>query len=99
MTVTMLRAALHLADRGLAVFPCQPQSKRPATMHGAKDATRDPGAIETWWRQVPIYNLAVATGQVSGIIVLDVDNIDAEAELHKLEEENGALPATVEAIT
>jgi hypothetical protein len=100
MTVTpMLRAALQLAEKGLAVFPCQPQSKRPATMHGVKDATKDPGAIEAWWHQVPIYNLAVATGEVSGIIVLDVDNTDAEAELRKLEHEHSTLPATVESIT
>jgi hypothetical protein len=68
-------------------------------MHGVKDATTDARAIETWWRQVPIYNLAIATGEVSGIIVLDVDNTDAEAELRKLELEHGALPATVESIT
>jgi hypothetical protein len=95
----MLRAARRLAEKGLAVFPCQPQGKQPATLHGFKDATTDPGAIEAWWRRVPSYNIAVATGKVSGIVVVDIDNDDAEAELRKLELEHSTLPATVESIT
>jgi hypothetical protein len=64
-----------------------------------KDATIDPDVIEHWWRQEPSFNIGVATGTTSGIMVVDIDNIDAEAELRKLEDANGALPATVEAIT
>src|SRR4051794_20001223 len=41
-----LVAALLLAQRGWAVFPCQetdgPRAKSPYTAHGFKDATRDP---------------------------------------------------------
>jgi Bifunctional DNA primase/polymerase, N-terminal/Primase C terminal 1 (PriCT-1) len=99
MTANFLRAALKLADRGLHVFPCKPRDKRPATLHGVKDATIDPDVIERWWRQEPSFNIGVATGTTSGIMVIDVDNIDAEAELKKLETANGALPATVESIT
>jgi hypothetical protein len=94
-----LRAALKLADRGLRVFPCRPHDKRPATLHGVKDATIDPDAIQRWWRQEPTFNIGVATGAVSGIMVIDVDDLDAEAELEKLEDENGALPSTVEGVT
>ena len=35
----------------------------------------------------------------SGIFVVDVDGLDAEATLRRLEAEHGALPATVEVIT
>jgi hypothetical protein len=98
MTV-LLRAALKLADRGLRVFPCQPRDKRPATAHGMKDATTDSGVIERWWRQEPNFNIGVATGAVSNIMVVDVDDLDAEAELKKLETLHGALPATVESVT
>ena len=38
-----LLAALGYARRGLAVFPCRPLDKRPATKHGFKDATTDKG--------------------------------------------------------
>jgi hypothetical protein len=95
---SLLGAALKLAERGLLVFPCRPKDKRPATPHGVKDATLDVGAITAWWRQAD-YNIGVATGAVSGIMVLDLDDVDAEVELHKLEDVHGALPPTVEAVT
>lgn len=99
MTALMLRAALQLAERGLAVFPCRPHDKRPATAHGVKDATTDPGVIESWWRQLPSCNIGIATGPISKILVIDIDDLDAEAELKKLETEHAALPDTVESIT
>lgn len=96
----MLRSALTLATRkGLCVFPCQPRDKRPAVANGVKAATREPQTIREWWRQMPDANIAFATGKPSGIFVVDVDGIDAEAELRRLEAEHGALPATVEVIT
>jgi hypothetical protein len=93
----MLQAALQLAERGLAVFPCRPRDKRPATAHGCKDATTDVIEVQTWWQENPSYNIGIATGAVSGIFVVDVDN--AESELRRLEQQNGELPPTVEAIT
>ena len=95
----MLHAALTLAQQGLAVFPCQPRDKRPATERGCLDATTEPVIIRRWWRSNPDYNVAIATGAVSGVFVGDVDGVDAESELRKLEAEHGALPPTVEAIT
>jgi hypothetical protein len=95
----MLRTALALAEKGMRVFPCAVRAKEPATPRGCKDATADPHMIRHWWGLEPQYNLAVATGAVSGIIAIDIDGPDAEAELRKLELEHGALPATVEVIT
>jgi hypothetical protein len=95
----LARAALALARRGLAVFPCCPRGKRPATTNGVKDATTDPDTIQRWWGREPQLNVAVATGDVSAIFVLDVDGVDAEAELRKLEQKYGELPSTVETIT
>ena len=95
----MIRAALAYARKGLQIFPCQPCAKRPATANGLKDATTDPDRIRAWWHHEPAFNVAVATGAVSGIFVVDVDGLDAEAELRKLEAEHGTLPATIEAIT
>jgi hypothetical protein len=95
----MIRAALHLAARGLPVFPCWPMDKLPATTHGCLDATIDASQIREWWRREPHYNIAVATGPASGIFVVDVDGPDAEAELKKLETQYRALPSSVEVIT
>jgi len=95
----MLNTALILADRGFAVFPCMPRDKRPATANGLKDATKDRVVIQRWWRQEPEFNVAIATGPASGVFVIDVDTVDAEAELAKLETAHGNLPPTVEVIT
>ena len=95
----MLRAALTLAEKGMAVFPCQPRDKRPATERGCLDATTEPVIIKRWWRNNPDFNVAIATGSISDVFVGDIDGVDAEAELRKLEAAHGALPPTVEAIT
>jgi putative DNA primase/helicase len=93
------QAALAYARRGFAVFPCVQRGKVPATRHGCRDATKDLAQVTAWWRENPSYNVAVATGPVSKVFVLDVDGIDAEASLRKLEEQDGALPETIESIT
>ena len=93
----MIDVALQLASRGLCVFPCRPRDKLPATEHGCRDATTDPDIIRRWWRSEPRYNIGCATGRVSGVFVVDID--DAEAALRALEAKHGALPSTVEVIT
>jgi putative DNA primase/helicase len=94
-------AALHLARKGLHVFPCRVRGKQPATTNGFKDASRDPEVVTRWWSLGPSYNIGVATGAGSGVFVLDVDGGEraGEASLRALEAEHGALPATVESIT
>src|SRR5262249_21033491 len=99
MTMAMVRGALALAGKGLHVLPCLPRDKPPATANGLKAATTNPDTIRQWWQQDLQFNIAFATGEPSGIFVVDVDGIDAEAELRKLEAQHGALPPTVEVIT
>jgi hypothetical protein len=64
--------ALAFARIGWPVFPCHPGTKTPATRHGFKDATTDPGQIRAWWNRNPAANLAIATG-APGPDVLDID--------------------------
>jgi len=99
MQSTLISTALTLARRGRAIFPCLPYGKRPATRRGLKDATTDLDTIRDWWRHEPLFNVAVATGAISGFFAIDIDGLDAEAGLRKLERELGELPATVEVIT
>jgi hypothetical protein len=91
--------AVRLATKGIHIFPCLARDKRPATPHGYKDATTDLAIITQWFRQDPDLNLAIATGTISNLFVVDVDNADAEMELRKLEAQLGNLPSTVEVIT
>ena len=54
------------------MFPCQPGQKTPATPHGYRNASTDPGQIIAWFSRQPDCNLAIATG-FPGPDVLDVD--------------------------
>lgn len=70
--VTPRQAALALAAAGVPVFPVA-ASKHPLTPHGFHDASIDPGQIAHWWNRHPSANLAIPTGRVSGVVVVDVD--------------------------
>ncbi|WP_327105442.1 bifunctional DNA primase/polymerase [Nonomuraea glycinis] len=61
----MLAAALALAGRGVPVFPCVPNGKRPlgrAVPHGYLDATTDIELVSRWWTAEPMANVAAPTG-------------------------------------
>ena len=105
-------AALQLAACGCPVFPvhsvdeqgrcscgspaCSSPGKHPRAGHGVKDATTDSVQIHEWWEQWPDANIGLATGEVSGIIVLDVDpRHGGDRSLEMLEREYGDLPKTV----
>jgi hypothetical protein len=74
---TLLNAALDYAARGIAVFPCQSENKRPHTSNGFKDASKDPVIIERWWQRWPDAMIATPTGSSLGAWVLDVDDPEA----------------------
>jgi len=93
------KTARSYARLGLAVFPLQPKGKTPATSSGCLQATTDKDVIDGWWNAGPDMNIGIATGSVSGIFVVDIDDEAGESTLRELERTNGDLPATVEAIT
>ena len=94
----LLSSALTFASAGIPVFPTDRQ-KRPLTPHGLLDATTDRETITAWWTRWPNANVAIRTGQVSGLVVLDVDGPDGADSLFELEREHGALPTTTTAVT
>lgn len=76
-------AAIGYAARGWAVFPLRPREKTPATAHGVLDATTDIETVRRYWQILPDANIGIATGQASGLLVLDVDGPEAAAALAK----------------
>lgn len=62
-----------LLNRGFIIFPCGQNGKKPITEHGFKDATKDREIINGWFTKNPDANVAIPTGKVNGITVLDVD--------------------------
>lgn len=106
--MTLLEYAIAYAERGWPVFPihtptesgcscrnaqCARVGKHPRISQGRNGATINPDTIRNWWAVWPEANIGIATGQESGLIVLDVDD-GGEATLTGL-----ALPDTVEQIT
>jgi hypothetical protein len=65
------------AAKNWATFPLAPRSKEPlAGSRGMKDATTDP---QSWPAGA---NLAVATGEISGLAVVDVDTEQGQRSLY-----------------
>ena len=78
---TLMRAALALAERGMAVLPLHPGTKRPAVRRDWEGcATTSIEQIERWWYRSP-YNIGVATGP-SKLIVVDLDAPRAACKRH-----------------
>lgn len=94
-------AALGYAARGWAVFPLAPRAKLPPKgSKGLLDASKDTALIERWWDAVPDYNVAIATGEASGLFVLDIDpRHKGDHYIKLLQEQHGRLPDTVTVLT
>jgi len=88
----ILMAALRHAKAGRPVFPCY-ANKQPATKNGFKDATCDPKQIERWFAYGARL-LALPTGKVSGLVVVDIDGEQGWESLRDLERRHEALPTT-----
>ena len=88
----------HAGPQGNGRIPVPAEEKLPATQHGCRTPPSTADIISEWWRERPDCNVAVATGAASGAFVVDIDGLDAEAELRKLEAAHGPLPATVEGV-
>ena len=66
---------------------------------GVKDATVDPKQIKAWWKHWPNANIGIATGRISGVVVIDIDGPDGEKSLKKLQRQCEKLPKTLRAQT
>lgn len=83
------QAALRFAEAGIPVFPCYPNSKKPATERGFHDATTDISVIDGWWAQAD-YNLAFSPAD-AGWGIIDPDGPEGEAAWAKLVAEHGPI--------
>ena len=105
MSNKLLDAAIEYATKyNWAVFPCSPNSKKPLTPHGCKDAKKSVGAIKAWWTKWPDASIGIATGSISNLVVIDEDldedkGLNGYEEVRAWEKVNGAFPATVQCIT
>jgi hypothetical protein len=94
-------AVREYIGRGWSIIPIRTGDKRPLVRW---EEFQDRHASEAeacgWLRQWPQAGIAVVTGGISGLIVVDVDpGHRGDESLEKLEREHGALATTVECRT
>lgn len=77
---------------------CPSPAKHPIPQlvpRGVKQATTSRVVIRAWWGYAPLANPALATGEASGVVVLDVDGDHGGFDaLRELENSYGQIPPT-----
>ena len=79
MSKTKLEAALEYLENGWSIIPIKPKGKRPA-IRWAEYQKRQPTEEEVtqWWTQWEDYDIALVTGEISGVVIVDCDNEEAK---------------------
>ena len=93
----MCQAAIALAEIGWSLFRVLPFDKRPLASGWQKEATNEPARIVKLWEGAPRANIGLLCSVA--FWVLDVDGEEGRDTLARLQDEHGALPATVTSIT
>jgi hypothetical protein len=98
---TIEGAALDYLRRGWSIVPVMPRGKQPLVPwrdYQQKRAAVD--EVRAWYRRWPNANVGIVTGQVSNLVVMDIDPAHGgERSLADLVARYGALPATLIAHT
>jgi len=91
--IPLVEAALSYAQIGWPVFPLH--GKIPfKNSRGFKDATTNKQQIREWWTSHPTANIGLATGERSGVIVLDIDPPEGHFSIKELQAKHAPLPDT-----
>ena len=116
MYPSTLNMALLYGEEGYSIFPCytmeneicnchkddcpeRDRAKHPATEHGLKDATKNTDKIKQFF-EGKRRNIAIATGAISGIVVVDVDSYNGGDDvIRELEGILGKLPNSLKILT
>lgn len=72
----MKKIALSYLKRGWSIIPIKTGSKLPAIPSWTKYQTQLPSEKEVtdWWTRYPNANIALVCGEISGVIVVDIDS-------------------------
>ncbi len=97
----IVRAASDYRAAGWSVIPLRPHDKRPLIdWERFQHERAPPDAVAEWYRRWPEANVGVVTGEISNLVVLDIDpHHGGDDSIHRLERQSETLPVTVEAVT
>ncbi|MDD6181597.1 MAG: bifunctional DNA primase/polymerase, partial [Desulfovibrionaceae bacterium] len=73
MMQPMLEAACTLLQRGVNVLPVSRETKRPylTSWKSWQENRQSLEQIRSWWQRYPQANVAIVTGAISGLCVVD----------------------------
>ena len=75
---TKLEAALQYLERGWSIIPIKPEAKRPAIKRQDFQSLQPTEEeVTEWWTRWPDHEIAIVTGELSGVVVVDCDNEEA----------------------
>ena len=96
-----MKAALEYGRLGWSVIPIESRGKQPLICWQVYQYNQpDAREVFQWFRHWPDANIAIVTGFVSGLVVLDLDlRHGSDAALGELVRANGPITRTVEART
>jgi len=100
-TTDCLTATLAYLARGWSVIPVEPHGKRPVIAWlEYQQRSADEDEARQWFKTRSNANVAIVTGKISRLVVLDIDIVHhGDESLRALEREHGAMPRTVTAVT
>lgn len=99
-TAQAFRAWRDAGSGGEPMEDCPRPAKHPIPKQGIKQATTQTERIRAWWDEYPEANIAIATGEASDCIVIDVDTGGAKAgdvSITTATAEHGGVPRTLKA--
>ncbi|MBN1962635.1 MAG: bifunctional DNA primase/polymerase, partial [Deltaproteobacteria bacterium] len=83
--ICAIELILTYAAKGWPVIPIEPKGKRPL-IQWSEFQQRVPTQqeVQAWFEKWPDVNIGIVTGEVSQLIVVDVDSEQAQATINKL---------------
>ena len=73
--MNIMDSALEYCKMGFSVIPVKPGGKKPLVKwepYQSEKASED--QIRAWWKKIPSANVAIVTGAISGMDVVDIDS-------------------------
>jgi hypothetical protein len=78
----VLEAAIAYREKGFSIIPVKENKKPCIKWERYQTEKPDRGLIKEWFDKWPNANVAIVTGKVSGVDVIDIDSQEGEDKIH-----------------
>ena len=95
MNNRFLRAALKYQEMGFPILPCKNNKKPYVPWEQFQKSLPSRELIEQWWFKWSDANLAIVTGKVSGVMVVDVDTAEGLNALNEFLSNSLVAPTAI----